>query len=148
MSKPRLTVSTSLRSAARAPLRLVLRARLLRHAQAFLLGLMLVCAQQAALRHALEHDVQRAGASTPAARVAGGADAAMAYQGGHGGGASDAGAYCDKCFQFAHLAGANLAAAPAELAFTSTTEAARSRNIAEHAVQAPPSRSRGPPSIL
>jgi hypothetical protein len=122
-------------------------ARLRFYVPAFLLALLLVGAQQAALLHAFEHDVARAAGSVAAAQAAAQTASPSSDTREHEQGAPG-GSYCDKCFQFAHLTGAGFAAASAVLDLTASTEAARSRGAPERAVRAPASRSRGPPIAL
>jgi len=146
-SRMTLRPRASLRPFLRNGLRARLPARWPCTLPAFLLALILLCAQQAALLHAFEHEVLRTGGTAASAQAAVGTAASAAGSGEHDGGTAG-GSYCDKCFQFAHLTGAGFATAPAVLDLTASTEAARSRGVAERAVQAPASRSRGPPIAL
>jgi len=104
-----------------------------------LLSLLVICAQQAALvhemGHALGHGPERAEAMVPGS-------------GTQDPGTTEKGLYCDKCFQFAHVAGAAFAFSPAVFSLVADTESARDRAAADLAADAPPSRSRGPPIVL
>jgi hypothetical protein len=104
-----------------------------------LLSLLVICAQQAALvhemGHALGHGPEQAQTTIPGS-------------GTQTPGTTEKGLYCDKCFQFAHVAGVAFAFSPAVFSLVADTESARDRAAADLAADAPPSRSRGPPIVL
>lgn len=104
-----------------------------------LLFLLVLCAQQAALVHEIGHGLGAAAADPVAA-----AAHADARDPGNAGGA----AYCEKCFQFAHVTGALAAFAPGLAPDLTLGQSASSPSPALLAADAPLSRSRGPPSNL
>jgi hypothetical protein len=117
----------------------------------FVLSLLFVCAQQAGLVHAIGHASDRF-AAVPAAgfSVSPGTGAVAAQQPGdlRTADGSEAGSYCDKCFQFAHFAGAAFAFVLPALAFDPVRETPQARPVALAIVDAPAFRSRGPPVVL
>jgi len=113
-----------------------------RIASTLLLGLLFICAQQAALLHEIGHGAGHGGpASARGAPVFALASAADA------GGAKNE-AYCDKCFQFAHICGAGVFCTPAFVALAPVTESALGAQAADLPAEAPQTRSRGPPVVL
>ena len=105
-----------------------------------LLALLVVGAQQSALVHEIGHGFGQDSAKTAVA------DSARPAP---NGGTADTGAYyCQKCFQFAHVAGAVAGHPPAVLWLAAGAEPAVAILAAEIAADAPPSRSRGPPIVL
>jgi hypothetical protein len=105
------------------------------------LALLFVCAQQAGLTHAIGH-----AAGTAATRTAVGVSTQQAVDQGTDG--KEAESHCDKCFQFAHVAGVAFSFALTLLAIEPVREAAQASHVAAHIVDAPAFRSRGPPAIL
>jgi hypothetical protein len=101
-----------------------------------LLAALFVLAQQAALLHQIGHG------------VGGQAYASSQGTGSAGGHPVDGSASCDKCFQFAHVTSALPEAAFVAMLLAADQESARSEAPAELAGEAPPVRSRGPPSLL
>jgi hypothetical protein len=104
-----------------------------------LLAFLVVGAQQSALVHEIGHGLGQDSAKTAAADSSRQAPNT---------GTTDSGAYCQKCFQFAHVAGAITANFPATLSFSATAEPARANLVAAIAADAPQYRSRGPPIVL
>ena len=106
---------------------------------AFLLALLVVFAQQAALVHEIGHGfghdsvTSAASASDPSSQDSG---------------APDKSNYCEKCFQFAHVTSAATAFAPNLFFSTPSSESASGDPAIEIAADAPALRSRGPPIIL
>lgn len=110
-----------------------------------LLSALLVGAQQAAFMHALAHQAALAGPQVPAADSA----ATPAAQAGQGDSGGESGGYCDKCFQFGHVAGGAIAHATAPFLLLAVAgEAARPRPVSALAADAPSARSRDPPAVL
>jgi len=103
-----------------------------------LLVFLLAFTQQAAVLHSLAHfaGIEQARA-TPAA-AAGAPD--------HRGGALDA--YCDKCYQFAHLSGLAFGQAGVLALPTPGAERALATVSGDHCADAPRAQSRGPPFAI
>ncbi len=103
-----------------------------------LLAFIVVGAQQTALVHEIGHGFGQDSTKT------------VAMVGGQATGAdkSGAGAYCQKCFQFAHVSGAVAGHVPALLGQAASAESANAAPVAAIAADAPQSRSRGPPFVL
>jgi hypothetical protein len=104
-----------------------------------LLAFLVVAAQQSALVHEIGHGFGQDSARTAVAT--GGGQASNA-------GSTETGAYCEKCFQFAHVAGSIAGHLPALLWHAAVDELASATLVAAIAADAPPPRSRGPPSAL
>ena len=104
-----------------------------------LLAFIIVGAQQSALVHEIGHGFGQDSASTAVAVV--GEQAS-------GGDKSGTGAYCQKCFQFAHVTGAITGHPPTLLWHRAKAEPAKANSVAAIAADAPLSRSRGPPFVL
>lgn len=104
-----------------------------------LLALFLVGAQQSALVHEIGHGLGRD--STEAVVTVDGKQASLGEK-------SGVGDYCQKCFQFAHVAGAVAGHLAAIVWQGAATESANANLVAAIAADAPLSRSRGPPSLL
>jgi hypothetical protein len=104
-----------------------------------LLAVLLVCAQLAALLHEIGHGLRHdAGNPTVSTAAAESQDSGPASRG----------AYCDKCFQFAHVASAAAGILPAFFLVAATSEAAHRQPAAALAAEVPQTRSRGPPIVL
>ncbi len=104
-----------------------------------LLALLVIGAQQSALVHEIGHGLGRA--STTPFVLARGGDATRP-------GSADAGSYCEKCFQFAHVTGALTGHCPGLDGSGATAESAPFDGTAAISADAPQSRSRGPPIVL
>ena len=116
----------------------VSRADLLRRLRrCLLLAIFVVAAQQSALVHEIGHGL---GQKAPA--IAGALAQELTPAG------ADAGLYCQKCFQFAHVAGAVAAHAPAPLWLAAGNDVARANLSGAAPADTPQSRSRGPPVTL
>ncbi len=115
-----------------------------RVASTLLLALLVVFAQQAALMHAISHEGSRVMHGSVAAYADGGSQTSADAPNG----APETNSFCDKCFQFAHVAG--YASAPAAVLplLAHAAETVHSGQAADLAAQAPQSRSRGPPVFL
>jgi hypothetical protein len=111
---------------------------------AFFLLLFMVGAQQSALVHEIGHGVGEA----PSGNLAAGAAAADSGIEKARPDSSDTRTYCEKCFHFAHVAGAVAGHLPGALRLDSRGEQAQATLAAAVAADAPQSRSRGPPVIL
>jgi hypothetical protein len=106
---------------------------------ALLPALLVVIAQQAALVHEIGHGFGFASDGVAAA-AQGSQDP--------GTGTTDRGSTCEKCFQFAHVAHAVSAIAPAFVLLASCLGGVPGHPVPEIAIDAPASRCRGPPSYL
>ncbi|HYA65795.1 MAG TPA: hypothetical protein VEE84_03860 [Burkholderiaceae bacterium] len=118
---------------------------MLRVFSTLLLALLVVGAQQGALLHEISHGIGHhpakvstrggnavAPAKPPASHPAGG----------------ESNSYCDKCFQFSHVNGADFASAPAPAPIVAQAEVALGTQAADLPSDVPQRRSRGPPIIL
>lgn len=104
-----------------------------------LLALLVIGAQQAALVHEIGHGIAHRSASQLATAIVADRDDS---------GTTERAAYCDKCFQFAHVSGAMTGSAPVPLSVLARGQSAQCQAAAEIAADAPPCRSRGPPIVL
>jgi hypothetical protein len=105
--------------------------------------LALLCAQHAALLHGLGHATT--GPDVHALASAGSSPAGDPSSNTGGG---DAGAHCDKCFQFAHFSDLAFAPPPAPVTTPARNELARAELFSDRAADAPVALSRGPPRTL
>ena len=104
-----------------------------------LLGLLVICAQQAALLHEIGHGT---GSSAASAKVS------LAGNSTQESAPAEDRSYCDKCFQFAHVGGIVLASIPAFLVLATSTIGIPGRVAVAGSADVPSPRSRGPPSNL
>jgi hypothetical protein len=104
-----------------------------------LLAFLVVGAQQSALVHEIGHGLGQDSAKSAIADSSGKAPNSRT---------TDSGAFCQKCFQFAHVAGAVAAHFPALLFLAAAAEPAKTNLVAAIAADTPQHRSRGPPIVL
>jgi hypothetical protein len=102
-----------------------------------LLVALLLCAQHAAVVHSLWHLVGH-----------GGVHAAQSVAQAQDPQTKDDDAYCDKCFQFAHVSGVSISSFAAPALPAAAIELAQTPGVAIAAADVPSARSRGPPAAL